>query len=49
MHNTVVSNEYEIALYLLKQILQKGLITREEFNKIDDENKRTFIQGKTDN
>lgn len=39
----VVSNEYEIASYIIKSMLQKGLITKEEYDKIDAENRRTFI------
>ncbi len=41
----VVSNEYEIASHLIKSLLQKGLISKEEFEKIDAENKRTFVGG----
>lgn len=40
----VVSNEYEIASYIIKSMLQKGLISNKEFIKIDAENKRTFIE-----
>lgn len=43
MYNPVISNEYEISLHIIKGMLQKGLISREEFSKIDAENKRTFI------
>ena len=39
----VVSNEYEIASHIIKSMLQKGLISKAEFNKVDTENKRTFI------
>jgi hypothetical protein len=39
----VVSNEYEIASRIIKSMLQKGLISKTEFEKIDAENKRTFI------
>ena len=46
MHNQVLSNEYEIALHITKNMLAKGLISEEEFNRIDVENKRTFIEGK---
>lgn len=46
MYNPVVSNEYEVALHIIKSMLQKGLISKEEFTKIDSENKKTFI-GKT--
>ena len=46
MYNPVVSNEYEVALHIIKGMLQKGLISKEEFTKIDSENKKTFI-GKT--
>lgn len=47
MYNPVVSNEYEVALHILKGMLQKGLISKEEFFKIDAENKRTFLGDKT--
>lgn len=40
----VVSNEYEVASYIIKNMLQKGLITKKEYEKIDAENKRTFIK-----
>lgn len=49
MYNPVVSNEYEIATYILKSMLKSGLVSQPEFNKIDDENKRTFITGTTSN
>jgi len=39
----VVSNEYEIARCIIKHMLQKGLISKTEFNKIDAENRRIFI------
>lgn len=45
MYNPVVSNEYEVALHIIKGMLQKGLITRKEFDKIDAENKRSFIEA----
>ncbi len=39
----VVSNEYEVASHIIKSMLQKGLITKKEYEKIDAENRRTFI------
>lgn len=39
----VVSNEYEVASHIIKSMLQKGLITKKEYEKIDVENRRTFI------
>lgn len=41
----VVSNEYEIASHIVKSMLQKGLISKEEFEKIDAENKKEFAGG----
>ncbi len=46
MYNPVVSNEYEVALHIIKGMLQKGLLSKEEFTKIDAENKKTFIGKK---
>lgn len=43
MYNPVVSNEYEVSLHIIHGMLQKGLISRTEFNKIDAENKKSFI------
>jgi hypothetical protein len=34
--------EYLISRYLLKQLLAKGLITQDEFNRIDVENRKSF-------
>lgn len=45
MYNPVVSNEYEVALHIIKGMLRKGLITRKEFDKIEAENKRSFIEA----
>lgn len=39
----VVSNEYEVAIHIIKSMLQKGLITKKEYEKIDAKNKQTFI------
>ena len=39
----VVSNEYEIATQLLQSMLQNGLINRQEYERIDAANTRTFI------
>jgi len=39
----VISNEYEIARYIINSMLQKGIISKKEFEIIDAENKRTFI------
>ena len=47
MYDPVISNEYEVALHIIMGMHEKGLISREEFNKIDAENKRTFNGGIT--
>lgn len=47
MYNPVISNEYEIALHIIKWMLQKGLISKAEFDRIDTENRRTFIEELT--
>mgnify|MGYP003591739664 CR=1 FL=1 len=39
----VLSNEYEVASRIIKSMLQKGLITKKEYEKIDAENRRIFI------
>lgn len=39
----VLSNEYEIARQLLQFMLQNGLINRQEYERIDAANMRTFI------
>lgn len=39
----VLSNEYEVASQIIKSMLQKGLITKKEHEKIDKRNKQTFI------
>lgn len=44
----VLSNEYEVASHIIKSMLQKGLITNKEYEKIDIRNKQTFI-GETAN
>lgn len=49
MFDSVVSNEYEIALNIIKGMLQKALISKSEFDKIDAENKRTFVEIKAAN
>ena len=41
----IKSVEYDIALNIITGMLQKGLISQSEFEKIDAENKRTFIMG----
>lgn len=38
------SVEYLISRYLLKQLMAKGLITQDEFHRIDAENKKSFAQ-----
>lgn len=38
------SIEYLISRYLLKQLLTKGLIIQDEFNRIDAENKKSFAK-----
>lgn len=38
------SVEYLISRYLLKQLLAKGLITQDEFHRIDAENRKSFAQ-----
>ena len=42
----VLSNEYEIAKQLIKSMLQNGLISRQEYERIDAANTRTFIAQK---
>lgn len=49
MFDSVLSNEYEIALNIIKGMLQKTLISKSEFDKIDAENKRTFVRAKAAN
>ena len=44
----VESNEYEIASHIIKSLLQKGLISKAEFEKIDAENKRAFVGEKAE-
>lgn len=39
----VVSDEYEVARKITADLLQKGLISKAEFDKIDAENISTFI------
>lgn len=46
MYNQVVSNEYEVALQIIKGMLQTGIITLKEFNKIDEKNRKVFIVKK---
>ena len=41
----VLSNEYEVARLIIKNMLQKGLITKKEHEKIDIRNKKTFLGG----
>jgi hypothetical protein len=41
----VVSNKYEIANFIIKSMLQNGLISKKEYDQIDVENKRAFIGG----
>lgn len=36
------SIEYLISKHLLKKMLRDGLITEDEFNRIDEENQKTF-------
>jgi len=38
------SIEYLLSRHLLKKLLAEGLITEEEFIKIDTENKKTFAK-----
>ena len=42
----VLSNEYEIAKQLIQSMLQYGLISRQEYEKIDAANKGIFITQK---
>lgn len=42
LENKNYSMEYLISRHLLKKLLGDGLITEDEFNKIDDENIKTF-------
>jgi hypothetical protein len=42
MMSKKTSIEYLISRHLLKQLLTKGLITQDEFNRIDVENKKSF-------
>jgi hypothetical protein len=37
-----INMEYLISKYLLKQLLNKGLITEAEFQRIDNENRKSF-------
>lgn len=39
----VVSNEYEVAINIIRKMLQNGLISKKEYDKINAENIRTFI------
>jgi hypothetical protein len=39
-----INMEYLISKYLLKQLLNKGLITEIEFQRIDAENRKSFAQ-----
>jgi hypothetical protein len=39
-----INMEYLISKYLLKQLLNKGLITEAEFQRIDVENRKSFAQ-----
>lgn len=39
----VISNEYEVASYIIKSLLRKGLITQKEYDIIDHENRQIFI------
>lgn len=48
MYNPVVSNEYEISLNIITGMLHKGLISKIEFDAIDNENKKSFIEKDTE-
>ena len=39
----VVSNNYEIAKYIVDSMFAKGLISKCERDKIDEANRRTFL------
>ncbi len=43
MYSPVVSIPYEIARHITKQLLAKGLLTKAEFQRIDQAHKRAFI------
>ena len=36
--------EYLISRHLLKQLLTKGLITEDEYQQIDAENRKSFVK-----
>ena len=40
----VLSEKYEVARNILLRLLQKGLISKIEFNAIDIENEKSFIE-----
>jgi hypothetical protein len=42
MENNKLSVEYLISKHILKKLLNKGLISEEEYIKIDAENLKTF-------
>ena len=46
MFYPVVSNTYEVALLITKGMLKAGLITKDEFDKIDQKNRESFITEK---
>lgn len=43
----VVSEEYELARRILLNLMQKGLISKAEFDVINKENYKVFIEEKT--
>jgi hypothetical protein len=43
------SVEYEIARKIISNLLQKGLISKAEFEAIDEENIKSFIQNSAQN
>ena len=45
----VVSVKYEIARQMILGLLQKGFISKAEFNAIDAENQKSFLQNTADN
>lgn len=40
--NEILSIEYEVARQIISNLLQKGLISKSEFEAIDKENHKTY-------
>jgi len=43
--NTIKSVEYELARHILSNLLQKGLISKAEFDAIDKEYIKSFLKN----